>query len=84
MNRNGRSRSLLGPVTLLCAIAFMSFTISTLAQQASQVLRHHVPTVVSNRQAALVGHVPSTQPLHLAIILPLRDQAALHDLLIQL
>lgn len=41
----------------------------------------HVPEAVSNGLAPLVGHVPATQRLSLAISLPLRNPAELDDLL---
>lgn len=84
MNRKRSPRSQLGSATLISVVIFMVFTIPVLAQQPLQTLKNHVPLAVSNGQAALVGSMPSTQPLHLGIILPLRNQAALNALLAQL
>jgi sugar lactone lactonase YvrE len=72
-----RSRS----AELLCAIAFLLFTFQGHAQQSLQVLHNHVRSEVSNGQAALVGPVPATQRMQLSIVLPLRNQTALTDLL---
>ena len=44
----------------------------------------HVPVAVANGQARLVGHLPGTQHLSLAISLPLRNEASLDDLLAQI
>lgn len=77
-------RFLRSPATLVCVAAFMLLTISALAQQQLQTLTNHVPLAVSNGQAALVGPMPPTQPLHLAIFLPLRNEPALDTLLNQL
>ena len=41
----------------------------------------HIPEAVSSGRAALVGHLPSTQRLSLAVSLPLRNEADLDDLL---
>ncbi|HEY4358403.1 MAG TPA: FG-GAP-like repeat-containing protein [Acidobacteriaceae bacterium] len=51
------------------------------AQQVTQVLQHHVRAAVSSHQAALVSRLPSDQQLHVSIVLPLRNQAALTSLL---
>jgi len=53
------------------------------AAQAGQrpAMTTHVPEAVSSGQAPLVGHLPSTQHLSLAISLPLRNEAELDDLL---
>jgi len=59
---------------------------STFAAQAEQrpTMTTHVPDAVLSGVAPLVGHLPSTQRLSLAISLPLRNQAELDDLLQQL
>ncbi len=84
MNRNAGRRSLLGPATLVCAVAFMLFTIPTLAQPPSQTLQGHVPSAVSNGQTPFVSALPGTQQLRLSIALPMRNRAELEDLLNQL
>ena len=61
--------------------ALAIFPSSDQAQQPLQVLHRHVLPVVSNGQAALVGPLPQTQRLNLAIVLPLRDQSELTSLL---
>ena len=81
MNRMAVSRFTHGPIVLVCAIVFSSFTSPCLAQQPLQVLQNHVPTAVSSGQAALVNSLPLTQKLHITITLPLRNQDALTSLL---
>src|SRR5580704_15271029 len=44
----------------------------------------HVPEAVASGVAPLVGHLPGTQPLSLAISLPSRNEAELNDLLQQI
>ncbi len=58
----------------------------TAAAQAQQrpALTTHVPQVVSGGVAPLVGHLPSTERLSLAISLPLRNQVELDALLQQI
>ena len=51
------------------------------AQQPLQKLHSHVRPVVASGQAILMGEVPSTQRMNLAILLPLRNQAELTALL---
>ncbi len=84
MNRKRSPRSLFGPAALACAAALMSFTSLALAQQATPVLSNNVPLAVSNGQAALVAHLSSTQQLYFSIVLPLRNEAQLQNLLNQL
>lgn len=70
----------------------LAFTIPALilflavAAQAEQhaLLTTHVPDEVSSGLAPLVGHVPPTQRVSLAVSLPLRNEAALDDLLNQI
>jgi subtilase family serine protease len=49
--------------------------------QPITTLTHHVREVTTNRQAAMVGHLPATQSMRLVIALPLRNQAELDDFL---
>jgi subtilase family serine protease len=65
--------------------AFTLF-LSATASQAEQrpTMTSHVPEAVSSGLAPLVGHVPGTQRLSLAISLPLRSEAELDDLLQQI
>src|ERR1700743_932948 len=61
-----------------------SNAVSGTVQQPMQVLHNHVRPVVTNGQAVPVGVLPATQRLKLAIMLPLRNQPALTDLLSRL
>jgi len=61
--------------------ALAIFPASDQAQQSLQMLHHHVSPTISNGQAALVGPMPETQRLNLAIVLPLRNQSELTSLL---
>lgn len=66
----------------LCASIFF-FSSSAQAEQRP-TMTAHVPDAVSSGVAPLVGHLPSTQRLSLAISLPSRNQAELDDLLQQM
>jgi len=84
---NTSGRVFIGPqkVSALAALcAVLSFTISGHAQQSLQVLHHHVRTAVSSREARLVGRVPATQRMQISIVLALRNQVGLTELLGQL
>ncbi len=59
------------------------FTAAT-AQLASPVLAHHVPAIVSSGQAARVGSLPESQSMNVSMVLPLRNSAALANLLADL
>jgi subtilase family serine protease len=67
------------------AAALCAFTLTFLATaaQAEQrpTITTHVPQAVARGIAPLVGHLPSTQRLSLAISLPVRNQTELDDLL---
>jgi hypothetical protein len=70
----------LGAITLV-AIAVLSYSVSVAAQTKQRpTMTGHVPEAVSSGLAPLVGHVPSTQHLSLAVSLPLRNRAELDDL----
>lgn len=84
MKRKRSPRSFLGPTALVSAVAFMLFTVSALAQQPLQTLQNHVPSAVSNGQAAFVAPLPPAQQLYLSIVLPMRNEAQLQNLLNQL
>lgn len=62
-----------------CAVTSLLLTSSVKAQQ--RLLTRHVREVVVNGQAPIVGVLPGTQQLQLAVMLPLRDQAELDNLL---
>lgn len=70
-------------VVLYLLASFLLATPSS-AQESPQKLHHHVPSVVSNHEAAFLGALPSRQRMQLSMILPLRNQAALAQLLIEL
>ena len=52
--------------------------------QAAPLLTPHVPAAVATHQSAFVGTPDPTLPLHLAVALPMRDQAGLDALLRQI
>jgi subtilase family serine protease len=64
----------------LCAAAF-TLCLSAAAQSQRPVMTHHVRDIVTSGQAPLVGRLPGTQELSLAIMLPLRNEAELDNLL---
>jgi len=66
---------------LAAACAVMSLLLTSSVQAQQHLLTRHVREVVVNGQAPLVGVPPGTQQLQLAVMLPLRNQAALSDLL---
>ena len=53
----------------------------TPAQAQRPILTHHVREAVANGHAPLVGVLPLTRRMHLAIILPIRNQADLDSFL---
>jgi kumamolisin len=67
---------------LLCLIVGL-FAIASLAE-SHLTATTHVPSAVVNGQARLIGHVPATQRLSLAVSLPLRNESGLNDLLSQI
>lgn len=76
--RNPRTASLLLSATVF--LAFLCLSASSLAQQRQALQTKAVAPVV----AQLLGRMPATQQLDLAISLPLRNQAQLNTLLQQL
>jgi subtilase family serine protease len=70
----------------LAASSCASVLLFAATAQAEQrpTMTTHVPEAVSTGLAPLVGHLPSTQRLSLAISLPLRNESELDDLLQQL
>jgi len=83
MNKTSAIAILHRLTTSFCASALLFAALTAQAQQHS-VMTSHVPEAVSTGVAPLVGHLPSTQRLSLAISLPLCNQAELDDLLQQL
>lgn len=66
-------------LVLFCTAAF------TLGAQGQQTIpTRHVRDVVANRQVPLVAPLPAAQHMNLAIVLPIRDQAGLDELLRQI
>ncbi len=66
--------------TALCAFVLLCIGAAAQAQQHA-AMTSHVPEIVSSGVTPLVGHLPSSQRLSLAISLPLRNEAELDDLL---
>ena len=67
---------------LLVALYACNFLFTAAAQaEPRPTLTRHVPEAVSTGRAPLVGHLPGTQHLSLAISLPLRNEADLDALL---
>src|SRR5580658_3896749 len=65
----------------ICLVALCFFSIPAAAQKRFQVLHKHVRPAVTNGQAARVGPMVKSQRMTLAIILPLRNQGELTNLL---
>jgi outer membrane protein assembly factor BamB len=70
-------------VATLFSLSVIAFVLSCPQAVSAQnhLMTRHVREVVANGQAVLVGHFSPTQPMSLAIMLPLRNQAALDALL---
>jgi len=79
MRTSKRGRT--GPAVLICIVALCFFSIPAAARKRSQVLHKHVRPAVTNGQAARVGPMSKSQRMRLAIILPLRNQRELTNLL---
>src|SRR5580704_7310659 len=83
MNRptSGNQLSLRLPIVLAASLLF----VSSMAQAEQRLtMTSHVHQEVVNGQAPLVGHLPGTQHLSLAISLPLRNESGLRDLVQQI
>ena len=65
-------------------MVFSNVTISSAIAQQRQVLSGHIPQVVTSLNLKPLSQLPATNVLHLAIGLPLRNQAALGQLLQQI
>ncbi len=79
MRTSKRGRT--GPTVLICLVGLCFFSIPAAARKGSQVLHKHVRPAVTNGQAARVGPMSKSQHMRLAIILPLRNQGELTNLL---
>lgn len=64
----------------LCASTLLLAAVFSQAEQRP-TMTTHVPATVSSGVATLVGRVPSTQRMNLAVSLPLRNENELHGLL---
>jgi subtilase family serine protease len=69
--------------SLLTIIALLS-VVSIASAESLPLLTRHVRDVTSNGQARLVGHLPATQSMRLDIVLTMRNQAGLTNLLNEL
>jgi kumamolisin len=65
---------------LLTIVAFASI-VSICQAQSLPLSTRHVREATLNGQAPSLGHLPATQSLRLVLVLPLRNQPALDDLL---
>jgi len=70
-----------GPALIICLAALCFFSIPAAARKRSQLMHKHVRPAVTNGQAARVGPMSTSQRMRLAIILPLRNQSQLANLL---
>ena len=66
------------------AFLFFALQLSSVAQSGRQVLHNHVRPEISGGTAPLVGTMPLDEEMDVSIVLPLRDQAGLKDLLARL
>ena len=67
-----------------CLIGLLPLSILGQPQRTPQRMLHHVPQVVANGKAPLVGYLAPTKKLQLTVVLPLRNQSKLTSLLSQL
>jgi subtilase family serine protease len=71
-------------VFLLLTLAIVSGVAIVSKAQTQSLLTRHTREVVVSGQAPLVGHLPATQAMRLVLVLPLRNQAGLENLLHEL
>jgi subtilase family serine protease len=69
------------PAPLWVAVTLCAFTVFFASIAQAGQYAGHVPQAVSSGVAPMVGHLPGSQRLSLAISLPLRNQAELDQLL---
>ncbi|MFZ0287122.1 MAG: protease pro-enzyme activation domain-containing protein, partial [Terriglobales bacterium] len=69
-------------LAMLCLIGLL--TAGTSRAESHLTMTRHVPEAVASGRAELVGHLPATKRLSLAISLPLRNENGLDDLLDQI
>jgi subtilase family serine protease len=70
-----------GPALIICLAALCFFLNPAAARKRFKLLHKHVRPAVTNGQAARVGPMSKSQRMSLAIILPLRNQSELTNLL---
>jgi subtilase family serine protease len=58
--------------------------VTSASAESRFTLTHHVPEAVAHGQALRIGDLPGSQQMTLAISLPLRNEAELHELLQQI
>lgn len=68
---------------MLCLVVLLLVAITAQAE-SHLTMTHHVPEAVAGGKARLVGQLPATQRLSLAISLPLRNESGLDALLQQI
>jgi subtilase family serine protease len=68
-------------VLLLMSVAVLAVGVSVCQAQPQSLMTRHVRDVVVNGQAPFVGRMPATQSIRFDIVLPVRDQAGLDNLL---
>jgi len=67
--------------SLLAAALVFSLATGRSEAQSASLMTHHVREATANGQAKFVGRLSATQSLRLVLVLPLRNQAELDDLL---
>jgi subtilase family serine protease len=71
-------------ISFLAAAAIMAGANVVCQAQPQALLTRHVPEVTLTGQAKLVGHLPTTQSMHIDVVLSLRDKAGLESFLQEL
>src|ERR1700689_5245491 len=71
-------------LSLLTIVALVLILSDVCQAQGQTPLTRHVREVTLNGQARTVGHLPATQTMRLTLVLPLRNQAELDNLLQEL
>src|ERR1700678_2708155 len=67
--------------SLLTVVALVSIVSIISQAQPQSLLTRHVREATLNGQAQYVGPLPATQPMHLVLTLPIRNQAGLDSFL---
>lgn len=87
-NRTSAKRKWRLPGSLGAALTLLAFSLPTSAQTAAapplQVLPNHVPQIVRARSAPFLGPLSGSKKMQLSIVLPLRNQDRLQQLLVRL